>query len=351
LFFLSFVSEIRAAETDVPGRWPAGKAWTWYKTRPWPVGCNYVPATAVNDVEMWQKSTFDPATMERELTLARGLGFNNLRVFLNFVVWQDDPAGLKERLGRFLEIADRHGLSVMPVLLDDCNFAGREARVGKQADPVPGVHNSGWVSSPPLRMVTDQKAWPMLERYVKDMVDTFREDRRIILWDLYNEPGNSATGAGSLPLMEAAFRWARAVKPCQPLTVGAWADFRDAMHKRMFGLSDVISFHGYDARPGIEAKIALCQDYRRPILCTEWLRRQAGNTFQELLPLFRQQRIGCWSWGLVAGRTQTYFSWGSRPGSPEPRVWQHDLFRPNGQPFDAGEVDFIRKSLQVRKVG
>ena len=186
-------------------RWPTEKAWQWYNARPWLVGCNFLPSTAVNDVEMWRKETFDATTIDRELGWAKQLGFNTVRVFLNFVVWREDAAGLKERFAEFLKIADRHGISVMPILLDDCNFAGRVAAAGKQPDPVPGVHNSQWVSSPPLAMVTQRSTWPPLEQYVKDLVGTFRQDRRIVVWDLYNEPGNGM-GARSQPLMEAAFR-------------------------------------------------------------------------------------------------------------------------------------------------
>jgi len=327
--------------TTVEGQWSAGKAWAWYSCRPWLVGCNFLPSTAVNDVEMWQKATFDAATIDRELGWARQLGFNTVRVFLNYVVWQNDVAGLKTRFAEFLKIADRHGISVMPILLDDCNFAGRVAAAGKQSDPVPGVHNSQWVSSPPLAMVTDRSAWPALEQYVKDVVKAFGQDRRIVVWDLYNEPGNGM-GDKSRPLMEAAFAWAREAKPSQPLTTGAWADFTSPFSRRMMELSDIVSFHGYDPPAEIEAKLKICAAHGRPVLCTEWLVRRGGNSVERLLPLFRDRKIGCWNWGLVAGRTQTYFPWGSPQGAPEPQQWQHDILRADGRPFSAREVQFIK---------
>jgi hypothetical protein len=325
------------------GRWPAAKAWSWYNARPWIVGCNFVPSTAVNDVEMWQKESFDPRTIDRELRWAQSAGFNSVRVFLNFVVWKEDGAGLKQRFERFLTLAHSHGICVMPVLLDDCNFAGREAAGGRQPQPVPGVHNSQWVSSPPLKMVADRTAWPQIEKYVTDLVRTYAADKRLVAWDLYNEPGNSGMGARSQPLMEAVFAWARQARPRQPLTTGAWANFRDPMQKRMMELSDIVSFHGYDSRPGIEAKLKLCGEPGRPIICTEWLLRQGGNTFQALLPLFHQDKIGCYNWGLVAGRTQTYYHWGSKPGTLRPAVWQHDLLRADGTPYDVSEIELLRK--------
>jgi hypothetical protein len=321
--------------------WTAEKSRQWYDAQPWLVGCNFLPSSAVNDVEMWQRDTFDAATIDRELGWARSLGFNTVRVFLNYVVWQDDPVGLKQRFSEFLSIADRHGISVMPILLDDCNFAGRVAAIGKQPAPIPGVHNSQWVSSPPLAMVTDHTAWPSLEQYVKDMIKTFANDRRVVVWDLYNEPGNGP-GEQSRPLMEAAFAWAREVSPSQPLTTGAWTDFDSPFSRRIMDLSDVVSFHGYDPVPGMEAKLKICTSYGRPVLCTEWLVRRGGNTFEKLLPLFRERKIGCWCWGLVAGRTQTYFPWGSPPQAPEPTQWQHDILRADGTPYREREVRFIR---------
>jgi hypothetical protein len=335
-------SSTRPAAT---GRWPRRKAQDWHRRQPWLVGCNFLPSTAVNDVEMWQEETFDPATIDRELGWAKDLGLNSVRVFLNYVVWEADAEGFKRRFTRFLQVARQHGISVMPVLMDDCNFSGREAKAGPQPEPVPGVHNSQWVSSPPLRMVTDRAAWPRLQAYVEDVVGSFGRDRRVVVWDLYNEPGNSGMGARSLPLVEAAFAWARRKGPVQPLTVGAWADFGGATSKRFFELSDVISFHGYDDPNGIRAKLKLCGSLGRPVLCTEWLRRQTGNRFENLLPLFDEDWVGCYHWGLVAGRTQTYYPWGSPRGAPEPAPWQHDVFRRDGTPFSAAETRYIKTLL------
>lgn len=330
-------------------RWTPEQARRWQARVGRTVGCNYVPSTAVNDIEMWRKATFDPATIDRELAWARDLGLNSVRVFLNFVVWREDAAGLKARFRQFLDLAARHGVSVMPILFDDCNFAGRVAAAGPQPGPVPGVHNSQWVSSPPLTMVTDPSVWPDLQRYVADMVGAFARDDRIVVWDLYNEPGNSGMGERSLPLAEAVFGWARQARPRQPLTMGLWADFNDPMSHRLMELSDVVSFHGYDAPDGIEAKIDLCEGAGRPVLCTEWLHRQSGNDFRSLLPILLRRNVACWHWGLVAGRTQTYCHWGSLPGSPMPAQWQHDVLHADGKPYDAEETEFIRRTLAPPK--
>jgi hypothetical protein len=332
----------KATADDPPGeRWPAEKAWQWHRSQPWLAGCNFLPSTAVNDVEMWQPDTFDLPTVERELGWARNLGFNTVRVFLNYVVWEADADGLRQRFQTFLATADKLGLRTMPVLFDDCNFAGRVAASGPQPNPAPGIHNSQWVSSPPPKMVDDRAAWPGLERYVKDFVRAFGQDRRVLVWDLYNEPGNG-TGERSRPLVEAAFAWAREMKPLQPLTVGVWADFNSHFSRQMMELSDIVSFHAYDGLDGLKTKVKTCGEFRRPLLCTEWLARGAGSRFESHLPFFKENRIGCYNWGLAAGRTQTYYPWGSPKDAPEPKLWHHDIFRANGAPFKAREVQFIR---------
>lgn len=343
---------VRASSGNDSGdlRWPVEKAWEWYNRQPWIVGCNFLPSTAVNDVEMWQAETFDPKTIDRELAMAEGLGFNSVRVFLNYVVWKADPDGLKKRFEQFLKIADKHGIRAMPILFDDCAFAGREPKVGKQDDPVPGIHNSGWVASPGKSLVLDRARWPDLEKYVKDMVGSFSKDRRIIIWDLYNEPANDGLGDKSWPLLEAVFAWAREMKPVQPLTTGAWADFNAPIQRRMMELSDIVSFHGYDAPAVMEAKLKKCSETGRPVICTEWLLRQGGNTVGALLPMFRDRKVGCFNWGLVAGRTQTNYQWGSKKGSPEPAVWQHDFFRGDGTPYNPDEIALIRQMTGHKKV-
>ena len=326
-------------------RWSEKRAWDWYVSVGEIRGCNYLPRTAVNMTEMWQAETFDPTTITEELGWAAQAGYNNVRVYIQFLVWQHDREGFMRYFERFLTIADTHKIRVMPVLFCDCSFSGKEPYLGKQDKPVPGVHNSGWVPSPGLKRVTDRAAWPALEAYVKDIVGSFGQDQRVLIWDLYNEPGNSGMGQKSLPLVEAAFRWARQVRPSQPITVGPWRDFEGTMSQRIFALSDIISFHAYDPPEGVKKKIAICERYRRPIVCTEWLKRQDNNTFTSILPLFGEHHIGGYHWGLVAGKTQTYYPWRSQEGAPEPEVWFSDVLREDGTPYRPEEIAAIRRHL------
>jgi len=343
-------AEQLAASAGLPARrWSGEKAWNWYKSRPWIVGFNYVPSTACNTTELWQAETFDERTIDRELGWAQGLGFNSCRVFVQYLVWKSDPEGLRKRVDRFLQIADGHGLSAMLVLFDDCAFGDppqTEPYLGKQRDPIPGMILPGWTPSPGLKAVTDRSAWPDLEKYVTDVVGSFAEDKRVLVWDLYNEPGNEGK---SLPLVEATFRWARAAKPSQPLTMGVWSGHA-ALNEAQFLHSDILSYHHYGTYESQLATLWAHKRQMRPVISTEWMARPVGSKWQTDLPLFKQQGVGCYSWGLVNGRTQCQFAWGDRRGTPEPKVWFHDLFHQDGRPYDAAEHEVIRKTTADKTI-
>lgn len=328
-------------------RWSEEQAWAWYRAQPWLCGFNYVPSTAINTTEMWQRPTFDLQTIERELGWAKQIGFNSCRIFLQYLVWEADGDGLLHRLDQFLAVADEHGLSTMICLFDDCAFSGKQPYLGPQDGPVPGVHNSGWVPSPGHARVADQESWPQLEAYVTSILSRFRYDRRVLLWDLYNEPGNVNMGDRSLPLLEATFRWARAAQPQQPLTTGVWHPDLHALNETSLALSDISTFHDYEDLQSVERVLDRLKPLNRPIICTEWMRRHYGSTFDILLPVFKREGIGCCFWGLVNGRTQTHFPWDSPQGAADPQVWYHDLLRSDGTPHLPDEIIVIRSYLEA----
>jgi hypothetical protein len=333
------------------GPWPADKAWDWYNKLPWICEFNYVPSTACNTTEFWAAETFDEPTIARELALARSVGFNSCRVFVQYLVWKNDPDGLKKRIDRFLSIANENGITVVPVLFDDCTFGDppvTEPYLGKQRDPIPGMILPSWTPSPGWKAVTDRAVWPDLQEYVEDLVGAFGKDPRVIFWDLYNEPGNSIMGSKSLPLAEAVFAWARNAKSEQPLTIAIWAKM-NKMNQRLRLLSDVISYHAYTDLDGMKSIIAVHKGDGRPVICTEWMSRQLGSRWDTDLPLFKQEKIGCYCWGLVNGRTQAQFSWSSKKGDPEPEVWFHDLFHTDGTPYDPKELEVIRNVCGARE--
>ncbi len=321
-------------------RWTAENANEWYRRQPWLVGCDFIPSTAINQLEMWQDATFDPGTIDRELGWAADIGMNAVRVYLHDRVWQADAEGFKRRIDRYLDLAARKGIRTLFVLFDDC--WNKDPKLGKQPEPIPGIHNSGWMQSPGSKIVADPSGWVRLESYVKGVVAAFAADERILMWDLYNEPGNNGLGDRSLPLLQAAFGWARAARPQQPLTAGIWYD-NQALIDFQLEASDVVTFHNYNDASSLSEQIRRLKALGRPVICTEYMARTRGSRFATHLPIFKQEQVGCFNWGLVSGKTQTIYPWGSPGGEPEPEVWFHDIFHQDGTPFDRAEVELIVK--------
>jgi len=351
----------KQGQGSAAGRWSIEQISAWYERLPWLCGFNYLPRTAVNWTEMWQRESFDLETVEQELGWAKAVGFNALRTNLQFRVWHDDSAGLRDRLDRFLGIAARSGMRTVLCLFDDCAFSGREPYLGRQDEPVPDVHNSGGAASPGREVVRDRSRWPDLERFVRDVISHFRDDERLLAWDLYNEPGNESvftrevgkTSRGplidhSIALAEAAFGWARTTRASQPLTSGTWNRAWPDHNQRLIDLSDVTSFHDYFALPQLRAHVDELRKAGRPLLCTEWLARGLGSIVATHLPYLREERIGCFHWGLVNGRTQTHLPWPVIANAVPKGLWHHDLFHADGTPYDAAEIEIFRTHLQSR---
>ncbi len=332
----------RPGEGAPGGRWDEIRIWKWFDDLGTVKGVNYIPRTAVNSVEMWMEDTFDPDTIDEELGWARDVGYTGIRVQLQFAVWQDDPDGFLDRVDRLLEIAAKHGLRVVPVLFDDLNRAGQAPHVGPQPEPLPGEHNARWVPSPGAAAVKDRGQWPALEKYVKDVMGKFKRDRRVLYWDLYNVVGNGGLGEESLPLLDQTFNWARAVEPSQPLAVPAWREFGGAMTARGLERSDLITFQSFDDAESVAARLQLLQRYQRPIICSDWLMRQTGNDFENVLPLFSTYRAGWFNQGLVSGKTHRPIQEAAYRTDKDPDLWQQDVLHPDGTPYDHKEVELIQ---------
>src|SRR5882724_264863 len=348
------------AAPPVTQRWTEKSAKEWYSKQPWLVGSNYIPASAINELEMWQADTFDAKRIDVELGWAESIGLNTMRVFLHDLLWQQDAAGFKKRIDTFLQIADKHHIKPLFVLFDSC--WDPNPYLGKQHEPRPGVHNSGWVQSPGAKALEDSSQYPRLETYVKGVVGAFAKDPRVLGWDVWNEPDNTNQGSYAeldaknkvalvLKLLPKVFDWARETRPMQPLTSGVWKggwsspEKLDATEKIQIEMSDVISFHSYDKPEEFEKRIAWLQPYHRPIICTEYMARGNGSTFQGSLPIAKKYQVAAINWGLVAGKTQTYLPWDSwkHPYTDrEPAVWFHEIFRTDGSPYRQEEVEFIR---------
>jgi hypothetical protein len=325
-------------------KWTEKKANEWYTKQRWITGCNYQPSTAINQLEMFQKETFDPKTIDKELGWAADLGFNTMRVYLHHILWTTDKDGFKKRLNEYLTISNKHGIKTIVVFFDDCwndTYAP-----GKQPEPKLGVHNSGWVRDPGTMIYSNPDSLKVLEEYVKDLLTTFAKDDRILMWDLYNEPGNNEQFNKSLPLLKSVFEWGRQVNPSQPLTVGIWngsKNFND-LNKFQLDNSDVITYHQYKYIDDHINVIDSLSKYRRPLICTEYMARSRGSLFQTIMPMLKEKKVGAINWGFVSGKTNTIYAWDTPiPSGEEPELWFHDILRQNGTPFSKNETTLIKK--------
>jgi hypothetical protein len=344
-----------------PQPWSQKSAHRWGAKQPWLVGANYIPANAINELEMWQGGSFDPQQIDKELGWAAAIGMNTMRVFLHDLLWQQDAKGFKNRIEVFLQLSAKHRIKPLFVLFDSC--WDPFPQLGPQREPKPGVHNSGWVQSPGATALKETRQHARLEAYTKGVVSAFAKDNRILGWDLWNEPDNLNTSSYGkqepsnkvelvLALLPRVFTWARSVHPTQPLTSGVWKgdwsspDKLSPMEKIQLEQSDVISFHNYDDAAEFEKRIQWLQRYKRPILCTEYMARGNKSTFQGSMPVAKKYKVAAYNWGLVAGKTQTFLPWDSwqKPYTDrEPAIWFHEVFRTDGTPYRPEEVAFIRQ--------
>jgi hypothetical protein len=339
-------------------RWSQARATAWYAQQPWLVGANYIPANAINQLEMWQAETFDPQRIDQELGWAQGLGMNTMRVFLHDLLWQQDSEGFRGRLERFLQIAAAHHIRPMLVLFDSC--WNPQPRLGPQPAPRPGVHNSGWVQSPSASALADPREYARLQAYVKGIVGAFANDERILAWDVWNEPTNlndsifpGAEAPGKADLVLALLPRVFAAGPSQPLTSALWIAEDDwssparmkPIERIQLSESDILSFHNYQQPREFQRHLSWLMHYQRPIIVSEYLARGFGSTIEGILPLARRYKVGAIDWGLVAGKTQTYYPWDSweHPYVDRPlKLWHHDLLRADGSPYSVAETDLIR---------
>ena len=392
-----------AATTAAPGQWTAARANAWYASKPFLVGANFVPSTAANQLEMFQADTFDTETINRELGYAAGIGMNVMRVFLHNLLWAQDSQGFLERLNTYLGISASHGISTMFVLADSC--WNPFPKLGPQPAPVPGIHNSQWVQAPGAAALTDPSQYSALQAYVTGVVGAFANDSRVLLWDIWNEPDNTnGNSYGYLEpankvaivtaLLPYAFAAARAASPSQPLTSPVWAgNFYPTSELNptqvvQLAESDVITFHNYGFPESFQTAITQLKQYGRPVLCSEYMARDAGSLFDLTLPIAQAEGVMAINWGLVSGKTQTIITWDSwqhpyaaasdyagrnatdyqvvlLPGdqtvpagggtvvqpyaSELPGIWHHDVFNPDGTPYRTTETDLIKKLTAAGK--
>jgi len=361
--FLLFLNAVEAQQKSLAqGRavWSSQQANTWYAKQGWLVGANYLPWNAINELEMWQAETFDTATIAKEFKWAASIGMNTMRIFLHDLAYKEDPKGFINRIEIFLKIAKRYNIKPLLVLFDSC--WDPFPHTGKQHEPAPFLHNSGWVQSPGADALKDTTQYSRLRKYVTDIISHFAKDQRVLGWDVWNEPDNTNNSSYNRfepynkielvqALLQQVFVWARAANSSQPITAAVWVgdwssdDKLRPIEKLMLEQSDIISFHNYDKGEEFEKRIIWLQRYKRPIICTEYMSRGNGSTFQGSLPVAKKYNVAAINWGFVNGKSQTIFPWDSwsKKYTSEPDLWFHDIFRKDGTPYKPEEVDLIRE--------
>ena len=325
------------------GRWTKEKAKEWSERTGWRSGCNYVTSTAVNQIEMWMKDTYDPQTIDKELGWAQELGFTAIRVYLHSAVWTAEKEGFLDTIDNFLSIADSHGIKTIFIFFDDC--WNPDSEYGPQPEPKVGVHNSQWVRDPSDNLRDDPDAlFPVLKEYVQAVIGKFKDDDRVLWWDLYNEPGNSEYYTKSLPLLKAVFAWAREMAPSQPLSSGVWHSRCPEVNNFQIENSDIFSYHNYREKDYHLDHVLLYKAFMRPMYCTEYMARTEGSLFQTILPMLKEHNVSAINFGLVSGKINTIYGWSDvHPDGEEPEVWFHDILRPDKTPFDPEEIELIKK--------
>lgn len=355
------------------GRWSEEKIWNWYNSRPWLRGCNYMSADCANRVDQWQEYGFEERfeTTEEELKLMQQTGFNTVRLIPEFIVWQQEHDGFMERFERYISLCHKYGISCMITLANDCmppaSETWRMTTLGEQKYDW-GYHGGRKRSQHGVNRTMGPHPFlddPVLrEEYflmVCEIVTKYKDDERICIWDVYNEPGNSKRETVTLPILKRMFETVRKISPSQPLTCGVWRISGDEnipyddIEQYSIDNSDVISYHCYKEYNDHIRIIKRLKKEGRPLINTEWLGRCLGNDVFSLFPLFYLEKIGCYNWGFVAGKYQTYEPWDSTWqryfDGTETNVdftkWFHDLYRPNHRPYDPKEIELIQEFCRI----
>ena len=354
-------------------RWSKERIWEWYNSRPWFRGCNYMSADCANRIDQWQELGFEERfkTTEEELKLMQETGFNTVRLIIEYVVWKEEHDGFMKRFDRYLALCAKYGISCMIVLANDCMPPKTERWkmpfVGEQQYDW-GYHGGkkhsqhGTHTGPaPHFYLDDEESRKDYFKMVEEIVTKYKDDERICIWDVYNEPGHSSRQDITLPNLKKMFEIVRSCKPSQPLTAGLFKISGDesiplnSVEQYALDNSDIVSYHFYkDYNEHIKI-IKRLKKEGRPIMNTEWLGRCLGNDVFSLFPLFYLEKIGCYNWGFVAGKYQTYEPWektwqeyadGTRPNVDFTK-WFHDLFRPNHRPYDPREIELIKEFCEL----
>ena len=349
--------------------WTKEQAWAWYNSKPWIRGCNFMGSDCANRIERWQEHKFEEKleTADREFALMASIGFNSIRLILEFQVWDRQHDSFMEHLERYLETAHKYGISTMLVLSNELEVRGNtfEPAVFGEQPWLLGYHGG---RKPVGIGHGDDCRYHFLDypdaagRYycmVEEVISKYRNDERVLVWNLMNEPGNGR-GSKSLKHLKKFFEIGRRIDPIQPLCADVWRGMVNGkatteIEQYALDNSDIISYHCYENFEKSILHIQQIKSLGRPAMNTEWLNRCKGNNVMELFPLFYLENIGCYNWGFVAGKYQTSEPYAGiwdtfekegydHPTSWDVTKWMHDLYRLGGRfPYDPKEIALIQR--------
>ncbi|MBQ2705147.1 MAG: cellulase family glycosylhydrolase [Clostridia bacterium] len=345
-------------------QWTAEEANSWYEKLGWLRGCNFIGSDCANRLDMWQsyKSEEKLATADRELALAKKIGFNTVRLWANFDVYYEEPDSFMEILEQYLLLCHKHGQKVMLVLGYEEDLPRGDVfvpkKLGEQAYAM-GYHQGRFPMTDEYKALEPHHymEYPELKDKFVEMVTRivrkYRSDDRIFCWNVWNEPGIER-GELAIEFLEILFKAVRAEDPIQPLCADVWRGFDKGVTKtkeEAYALeqSDVISFHSYSEYRWFVENISELKKLNRPIFVTEWLHRINHNNVAEIYPLLYIENVANYCWGFVIGKTQTNEPWDymwelvdkGEGQNLDFTKWQHDLFRPNLRPYDPKEIELI----------
>ena len=296
-------------------------------------GFNYWPSYAMVLDDVMDR--FCPETVERELEGARRLGANCVRVWVSNVSWQRDADRFLKDFAALLRIADGKGISVMPALFNrwvDTDYPVGVTDLTTVLCPLSGANRD----------------------YLRSFVGAFRDDPRILMWDICNEPFfyfPLKLGEDALREMKRAeisywlecIEAIRELKPVRPLTIG-FAGAADRELLPLYRALDVISFHPYSSywddgfAKFTDEFIALANECGKPLLCSETCQGSLDDgtraeIIQRTLDPLTERKIGWIAWHLCEGKIVT----GNRERTDG-----------NGRPGERGYMPFLAADGSIR---
>ena len=106
----------------------------------------------------------------------------------------------------------------------------------------------------------------------------------------------------------------------------------------------MISFHNYGWPEEFAAKVQELRTLHRPLICTEYMARGAGSTFDTVLPIGKKENVGMINWGMFAGRDLFCLGFWQKPYvTSQPTVWFHEIFHADGKPYRQQEIYLIHE--------